>query len=455
MSKARFSQRWLESHRVQLHGFERTDVVGIGHAMAEVESLLARLREPERAKALGAVPPRGILFHGGPGTGKTLLARYLAASLGTDVPLYEVGSDELSPDRLRRGIAWLAHEFRRSVLFVDEADSWAVNRSFMQHSPATRLVLTAALNALDGLVPTSGPVVVVASNRHPTELDPALVRAGRLGIHVAFDLPDEDERVALFELFLAGRPIDPSVDVRRAARLTRGVSPADLRGYVDDAAGLALAAGRDAITNTDLIDAVRRAGQVLPDPAEHNPARRWRVAVHEASHVAVATVLRGAGWVSSVRLDQTGGRTALGAEDVLDSDRPDDEVRDLLTTSAAGSAGEVVILGEGTLCGEEDVAIATRFAVRRIVAGIDPTLPGVDVDMLGRNVSEGLKHRLGERVADLSAAARARATAIVEANVDAIVAFATTLERAGELTGDDLTSAIEAADFQATPESAA
>jgi ATP-dependent 26S proteasome regulatory subunit len=190
MLKARFTQNWLDAHRVEMAQFDRSQVVGIGHAMAEVDSLLARLRDPERVAILGAVPPRGILFFGSPGTGKTHLARYLASQLGDGVNLYEIPSDELSPDRLRRAIRSLAAAPQKSVVFIDEADSWAVNRAFGTHTPATRLLLTSALSTLSGLVPSDGPIVVVATNRHPVELDPALIRSGRLGTHIFFDMPN-------------------------------------------------------------------------------------------------------------------------------------------------------------------------------------------------------------------------------------------------------------------------
>ena len=449
MTKARFTQRWLEEHRVHLDPLARDQVVGIGHALAEIDSLLVRLREPERAAAIGAVPPRGILFHGVPGTGKTLLARYLASSLGPDVPLFEVGSDELSPDRLRQGVRWLSNTYGTSVLFIDEADSWAVSRAYMSHSPATRLLLTAALNALDGLVPANGPVVVIATNRHPLELDAALLRSGRLGIHIAFDLPDEDERVALFELFVNGRPTNGALDLRRAARLTRGKTPADLRAFVDDAAGLALAAGRDAIKDEDLVAAVRRAGDIVPDADAQNPARRWRTAVHEGSHVAAGAILRGPGWVHSVALDAMGGRTMFGSEDVIDSDRPDDELRDILVAGFAGAAGEVAVLGEPTLGVNGDVAHLTSLTLARLAAGFEAGHPPIDLEYFGRNVSETLKSSLGDQTGKALSRAREAARQIVEMNVDAIVRFATVLDRAGELTGVELIQAIDEAGFQA------
>jgi ATP-dependent 26S proteasome regulatory subunit len=97
---ARFNAAWLERHRVDVSTLRRTDIVGIGHVLREIDGLVARFREPERAAAMGLEPPRGILLWGDPGTGKTLSARHLAASLGAGIPFYEVSADELTPDRV-------------------------------------------------------------------------------------------------------------------------------------------------------------------------------------------------------------------------------------------------------------------------------------------------------------------------------------------------------------------
>src|SRR3954468_5642458 len=167
---ARFRSAWLESHRVDVSTLRRTDIVGIGHVLSEIEALIARLRDPAAAKAMGVESPRGILLWGDPGLGKTLVARYLAASLGQDVPFYEVSADELTPDRIRGALLYLAANHERSIIYLDEIDTIGMGRDYLGHDAETRLRLTALLAGLDGLVSTAGPVVVASSNRPPLHL---------------------------------------------------------------------------------------------------------------------------------------------------------------------------------------------------------------------------------------------------------------------------------------------
>lgn len=420
--------------------------------LVEVDALVARLRDPARAAAMGVEPPRGILLWGEPGLGKTLVARYVAASLGSgDVPFYEVSADELSPDRIRGAMRHLADSHPRSVLYIDECDTFGMTRDYAGHDPETRLLLTATLAALDGLTATAGPVVIASSNRSPDLLDRALVRAGRLGFKVRFDAPDEDERIELYALFTRAMPLEDGIDWRHAARLTRGKSPADLRQLVDDAGGIALAADHNEVAERDIIDAIRRDGRIEPEDTL-DPAALHRVAIHEAGHVAVCVALRGGRWVYAVRLGPLGGSTAHGDETVLLAGRPDDETRDSLAVSFGGIAAEVAVLSEGTLGGGSDVSSATETALKRISAGLTDDPAPLDLDWIGRNVADSLKEALAGALVAPLAAARARAIAIVGANVEAIRRFAATLEAAGELTGETLQSAIADAGFVAPEE---
>ena len=447
----RFTASWLESHRVDVSTLRRSDIVGIGHALAEVDALVARLRDPARAAAMGAEPIRGILLWGEPGNGKTLLARHAAASLssGLDgsgrVPFYEVSADELSPDRIRGAMRYLAKAHPRSVLYIDECDTFGMHRDYEGHDSDTRLLLTATLAALDGLTATSGPVVIASSNRSPGFLDRALVRSGRLGFKIRFDAPDEDERVELFALFTRAIPCEPGINWRHAARLTRSKSPADLKQLIDDAAGMALAADRDAVAERDVLDAIRRDGQIEPGNSM-GPETLHRVAIHELGHVAVCVALR-PGWVYSVRTGPWDGATAFGDEAIPREHKPDDETRDAMVVSFGGIAAEIAVLGEGTLGGRSDVSLATEAAIGRITAGMTDGPTPLDFDWLEKNVAESLKQaRAVELVAQVQTA-RTLATAIVAANLEPIQRFAASLEAAGELTGEALDNAIAQADF--------
>lgn len=448
MTKKSFNPEWLESHRVDLAPVERGDIIGLTHVMAELESLVGRLADAEGAALLGAELPKGVLFHGPAGTGKTLVARHLAGTIGPGVPMYEVSSDELSPDRFRGALRYLAEKHPRSILYADEIDQWALDRSMVAfHSPETRLLLTAALAALDGLRPTEGPMVIASSNRSPRHLDQALVRPGRIGIHVRFDLPSEDEREALFSRFLAGRPLAGAPDLRRLARLTRGATPAAIRGMIDDAAGLALAAGRRAIGELELVEAIRRDGEISPEEIGTDPVRRHSVAVHESGHVAVCVRLRGPEWVYSVAISpQGGGETHHGVEGEA-AIRTDDEIRDGFVVAFAGLAAERAILGEPTLSSSGDIDRATAKAFERLGAGVEPAFPPISFGELDSNASEALKAQAGFVLARMLDEARSEAVRLVADAIPAIERFAVALEAAGELTGPDLAAAIAAAGF--------
>jgi hypothetical protein len=171
----------------------------------------------------------------------------------------------------------------------------------------------------------------------------------------AIPSPDRPRRRAM--------PLEDGIDWRHAARLLRGKSPADLRQLVDDAGGIALADDRDEVAERDIIDAIRRDGQIEPEDTL-DLAAPHRIATHEAGHVAVCVALRGARWVYAVRLGPQGGSTAYGDETVPVTGRPDDETRDSLAVNFGRIAAEMAV-SEGTSGGSSDVSSATQTALGR------------------------------------------------------------------------------------------
>lgn len=442
------NEQWLEAHRVDVSKLQRTHVVGIGHVLAELDGLVGRLTQPERAAALGVTVPRGLLFWGDPGVGKTLVARLLAASLGREVPFYEVSADELTPARIRFSLAHLARTNKHSVLYIDEIDNFGMTRDYGGHDVRSRQMLTATLAALDGLVPTPGPIVIASSNRPPHQLDDALVRAGRLGFKVHFDRPDERERLELLRLFTGTSARERRLRLHDAARLTSRATPADLRQLVEDAAALAFNAGRDKVTAGDVLAAVRRSGRIEPDV---DLKRDWeRMAIHEAGHVAVGVALQGADFIYAVRLDVISASTELTSEILRDEDRPDEIVLARLATTFGGAAAERALLGSAGFGGANDLDSATRLAIARVDAGVGDAKFPISVESFHDYASEILKARRGAIAEAVLEEARAVALAIVSSNLEQIRQFAEALLRSHELTGPALRHAIEQAAFVRT-----
>jgi cell division protease FtsH len=446
----RFSTDWLEDHRVHFsEPIGKDAIVGIGHVLTEVDSVLGRLQHPELVIAMGGELPRGILLYGQPGLGKTLVARYMASNLGPDVPMYELSADELTPPKVRGLFRHLASDGARSVVYLDEIDVVAMNRGWDSHAPSTRAILVALLAALDGLRPTAGPVLIASSNRSPHYLDPALMRQGRIGFHVQFPIPDKDDRVALLKLFLKPRPVATDIDLPQLAALSRGMSPAGLRQAVDDATGLALADGRRVIEQVDLIKAVRRDGQIEGDEGHIDPTRLDRMAVHEAGHVAVAVALRGPTWVTRVQIGQFDGDTAVGEEGRPTGAIPADELWDAVTLAFGGIEAENVVLGSMSLGAASDLGKVTSLVHQMAQHGLMPGLAGLDLASLGIHPGATVPDMLAMPVPPTLAEARERAAQIVRTNAQAIRSFADALVAAGgSLVEEPLAQAIASAGFR-------
>jgi cell division protease FtsH len=353
--------------------------------------------------------------------------------------MYEVASDEVSPDRARGMLAHLA-QVGQSVLYIDEIDGFALDRDSQSHSEHTRAVLVAFLAALDGLRTTAGPVVIGSSNRMPFQLDEALLRAGRLGFHVEFDLPNEAERQALLVHFAAARRMSEGIDYQRLAQLSRSQTPADLRQSFDDALGLALAAGRDVVSEEDLLEALRRGGSIQPDP-EEDDLDPWRAAVHEAAHAIVAAVLLGPGEVYTTRIGSVKGHTEIGPEQRPAGMVIGAELEAMLVITHAGSAAESELIGSVSLGGIRDISDTTGFALRLADAGLSE-FPPISADAMRPYWSDGLGSRLAEVVASLNERALARARQLVHEHRVPIEVLARRVEARVELAGDELQAAL-------------
>jgi len=230
---------------------------------AQLRQLQAVIEDPESARRFGVDPPTGLLLAGPPGTGKTTVAKVLAAQArssfypisGADVISKWVGESEGNIRRLFER----ARENRPSIIFIDEIDAIAGRRGQVEvHDSHVNQLLA----EIDGVSGQRGVFIVGATNR-PDQIDPAMLRGGRLSRTIVLGLPDEEGRLAMLRLHTQRMPT-VGVDLERLARDTEGLSPADLKGLAQEAALAAMTRSGDAqsespsVTHEDFTEALER-----------------------------------------------------------------------------------------------------------------------------------------------------------------------------------------------------
>jgi cell division protease FtsH len=348
------------------------DVAGVDEAKAELQEIVAFLRDPKSYGRLGARMPRGVLLVGPPGTGKTLLARAVAGEAG--VPFFSISGSEFVELFVGVGAARVRDLFEQArakapcIIFIDELD--ALGRARAAQSPfgghdEKEQTLNQLLVELDGFDPSSGIVLLAATNR-PEILDPALLRAGRFDRQVLVDRPDKRGRTAILRVHARKVRLAPDVDPEKVAALTPGFTGADLANLVNEAALVATRRSASAVALADFSAAIERIVAGLEKRNRLlNPREREIVAHHEMGHAIVASAIPGIDPVHKVSIIPR-GVGALGytmqrpTEDRFLMTR--EELENKLTVLLGGRAAEDLVFGHLSTGAADDLARATDIA---------------------------------------------------------------------------------------------
>ena len=422
-------------------GVSFADVAGVDEAKAELEEVVDFLKTPEEYGKLGARIPKGILLVGPPGTGKTLLARAVAGEAG--VTFFSISGSEFVEMFVGVGAARVRDLFEQArknapaIIFIDELDALGRARSSGQMAGGhdeREQTLNQLLTELDGFDPSSGIVLLAATNR-PEILDPALLRAGRFDRQVLVDKPDKKGRIQILGVHMKKVTLAPDVDAEKVAALTPGFSGADLANLVNEAALLATRRKADAVTMEDFNNAVERIVAGLEKRNRVLNAReREIVAHHEMGHALVAMALPGVDPVHKVSIIPR-GIGALGytiqrpTEDRFLMTR--EELENKIAVLLGGRAAEKVIYDHLSTGAADDLVKATDIA-RAMVAryGMDPDLGHVSYDTerpgflgtgdqsawLNRRHSEATAERMDAAVKAIIGDIFARTVALLETN---------------------------------------
>src|SRR5690606_38542163 len=215
------------------------DVGGLGNTVGHIREMIELpLRHPELFQRLGIDPPKGVLLHGPPGTGETLLARAVANE--AEASFHHIAGPEImgrhvgeSEQRLR-DVFQEAQRDAPAIVFIDEIDSIAPKRDQVT-SEVERRIVAQLLTLMDGLEPRQNLVVIAATNRVDS-IDEALRRPGRFDREIIIGVPDQDGRRQILGIHTRGMPLGEDVDLDRFARVTYGFVGPDLSALTREAA---------------------------------------------------------------------------------------------------------------------------------------------------------------------------------------------------------------------------
>ena len=356
-------------------GITFDDVAGIQEAKEELLEIVEFLRTPERFQALGGRIPRGVLLVGPPGTGKTLLAKAVAGE--ASVPFFSLSGSDFVEMFVGVGAARVRDLFDQAkkhapaIIFIDELDALGKARgagSFGGHDEREQ-TLNQLLTELDGFDTNAGVILMAATNR-PEILDPALLRPGRFDRTVAVDRPDVKGRAAILRIHAKEVKLGPDVDLHKLAVRTPGFAGADLANVVNEAALLAARRDKDAITMSELEEAIERSVAGLERKSRVlNEKERRIVAYHEAGHAIVGEILPEANPVQKISIVSR-GIAALGY--TLNMPLEDrylmtkEELEDSLAAILGGRAAEEIVFGEISTGAANDLQQATQMADRMV-----------------------------------------------------------------------------------------
>lgn len=356
-------------------GVKFSEVAGVEEAKRDLREVVEFLKHPEKFSRFGARLPKGVLLLGPPGTGKTLLARAVAGEAG--VPFFTMSGADFMEMFVGVGASRVRDLFRQGkenapcIIFIDELDAVGRHRGagLGGGHDEREQTLNQMLVEMDGFEPNSGVVLIAATNR-PDVLDPALLRPGRFDRHVTVDRPDVRGREQILEIKAKDKPLAECVNLKTLARLTPGMSGADLENVVNEAALLAAREDHKRITMSDL----ERARDRIVMGSEHqlimSEEERRTVAYHESGHAMTAALIPEIDSPHSVTIIPRG--QALGITySIPEEDQylySEAWCRGQIACLLAGQVAERVGIGDTFNGAGDDIKRATELA-RHMVCG--------------------------------------------------------------------------------------
>lgn len=378
------------------------DVAGNKEAKEELYQVVDFLKRPEAYIEMGAKIPKGVLLIGGPGQGKTLLAKAVAGE--ADVPFLFVSGSEFVEMFVGVGASRVRDLFKQArkkekcVIFIDEIDAVGRKRGngLGNSNDEREQTLNQILTEMDGFEKTESIIVLAATNR-PDVLDSALLRPGRFDRQVTVTSPDRKEREQILNVHSANKKIGKNVDISIIAKRTPGFSGADLANLMNEAAILAVAENKKEIDDECLRESIEKTmlGPSLKSKIQTDDMRKL-TAYHEAGHALLATLIPEANKVQKITIVPR-GRAGGYTFNVPDNDNMIIRKSQLMAEIQVLFGGYIVeqIFFKDLSTGasndlEKASSIARNMIVKYGMGGLGPIsfADGESIDFIGRGMKE-------------------------------------------------------------------
>ena len=346
------------------------DVAGLEEAKTEVMEIVDFLKNPKKYTQLGGKIPKGALLIGPPGTGKTMLAKAVAGE--ANVPFFSISGSDFVEMFVGVGASRVRDLFKQAkekapcIVFIDEID--AVGRARGRNAnfgsnDERENTLNQLLTEMDGFGTNMGVIILAATNRADI-LDRALMRAGRFDRQIHVELPDLNEREAIFKVHLRPIKIDKSFDIGFMAKQTPGFSGADIANVCNEAALIAARKNKTIVEKQDFLDAIDRiVGGLERKSKIITLTEKKTIAYHEAGHATVSWLLEHASPLLKVTIIPRG--RALGAAWYLPEERQlttTEQILDEMAYALGGRAAEELVFGKISTGALSDLEKITKQA---------------------------------------------------------------------------------------------